>query len=308
MPNDQDVSDAIIESAITIAKRVKAEALLVYADATGNLDLLAELKKGSPRLLMLARDDEGRERAAALTDTVVSVPNFNLTRMDQIKVAVLMAFSQRLLAPGDTFVFLTGIMGQPLDTIVTMSVGQEQEIFQSVKQPKLTEHIRRVVFERVITIALELANEGREGKPVGAIFVIGNHREVTKFSQQNIINPFKGYTEKERNILDDAMRETIKEFCTLDGAFVLKGNGVIVSAGTHLRPGVAGEPLPQGLGARHAAAAAITASTKSMAITISESTGTVRVWRLGQLITEIEKAPRPTGTHVSRSSDPVGGA
>ncbi len=292
MATDNDFSVTMVESAISIAKSVKAKALLAYVDAIDDPDGLTALKKGSPQLILLARSDDDRERAQELTNKVVSVPNFKLTRMDQIKMAVLMAFSQRLLAPSDTFVFLSGIIGKPLDTIVVMSVGEEYEIFQSVEQPELTEHIRRVVFERVLTIALELANEGHEGKPVGAIFVIGNQREVAKYAQQNMINPFKGYTEKERNVLDDAMRETVKNFCTLDGAFTIKGNGVIVSAGTTLRSGLAGESLPQGLGARHAAAAAITAATKSMAITLSESTGAVRVWRRGNLITEIEKAPR----------------
>ena len=91
------------------------------------------------------------------------------------------------------------------------------------------------------------------------------------------------------------LTETVKEFCTIDGAFVIKGTGTIVSAGTYLLPKLVAEELPQGLGARHAAGAAITAATKSIAITISESTGTVRIWRQGRLITEIEKAKRSAG-------------
>ena len=119
-----------------------------------------------------------------------------------------------------------------------------------------------------------------------------DHREVQKLCQEGRISPFRGYTEKERNILDDSMRETVKEIAKIDGAFIIKGNGVIVSAGTILRPALAGEELPQGLGARHAAAAGVTASTKSLAISLSESTGTLRVWRRGTMITEIEKASR----------------
>ncbi|MFH0981371.1 MAG: metallophosphoesterase [Planctomycetota bacterium] len=46
---------------------------------------------------------------------------------------------------------------------------------------------------------------------------------------------------------------------------------------------------------RHAAAAAITATTRSIALTVSQSTGTVRVWRWGKLITEIEKSTRAPG-------------
>ena len=159
-------------------------------------------------------------------------------------------------------------------------------------EPNTGQHIRRAVFERIFTLAIELANEGREGRPVGALFVVGDHRDVLKYCQQNIINPFKGYLERERNVLDDNMVETVKEFCSIDGAFIFKGNGVILSAGTTLRPGLAGETLPQGLGARHSAAAAITATTRSIAITISESTGAVRIWRRGQMITESERLTR----------------
>ena len=137
----------------------------------------------------------------------------------------------------------------------------------------------------------ELATEGREGKSVGALFVVGDYRNVIAYRQQSIINPFRGYSEKSRNILDEGMRDTVKNFAKLDGAFIIKGNGVIAAAGSHLKGVKPSAPLPPGLGSRHAAAAGITAITKSIAITISESTGTVRIWRRGQIITEIE---RPT--------------
>ncbi len=66
---------------------------------------------------------------------------------------------------------------------------------------------------------------------------------------------------------------------------------------------MAGEQLPQGLGARHAAAAAITASTKSISVSLSESTGTVRVWRRGAMITEIEKSSRSGDESSLRSME-----
>ncbi len=298
-------STVMIEAALHVAKTVKARALMLYVDAVDRTEPLSGISKSALKLILIVRRQKDAERARQLTDKVLSVPDFSLTRMGQIKMATLMAFSQRMLEPGDTFVFLTGVVGEPLDTLVVMSVGKEYEIFQSVDQPPIREHIRRVVFQRVLSIALELANEGREGRPVGALFVVGNYRELAKYCQQDIINPFRGYTEKERNVLDDSIKETVKGFSTLDGAFVVKGNGVIVSAATTLRSGLAGAPLPQGLGARHAAAASITASTKSIAVTVSESTGTVRVWRLGQMITEIEKAPRPAGPPASPVTEPA---
>ncbi len=287
-----DFTDPIVAGAVEVAKAVSAQALFAYAGAVDDLASLKAAIKPPTKLILVCRDERDQKRAREITAEIVNVPAFNLTRMAQIKMATLMAFSQQALKAGDVFVFLSGIGGKSIDTLVAMRVGQEYELFQTVGQPKLTEHIRRPVFEKVLTLALELAHEGREGKPLGALFVVGDHREVQKFCQEGRINPFKGYTEKERNILDDSMRETVKEMAKIDGAFIIKGNGVIVSAGTILRPALAGEELLQGLGARHAAAAGVTASTKGLAISLSESTGTVRVWRRGTMITEIEKSSR----------------
>jgi diadenylate cyclase len=299
----KDFSGPITTAAGAIAKSVSARALMAYADAVDDLDRLSAAIEPPTELVIVTRDARDALRIKDHDIKHLEVPNFNLTRMGQIKMATLMAFSQGMLRTGDVFVFLAGVVGQGPDTLVVMEVGQEYELFQSVGQPKLTEHIRRVVFERALTLMLELANEGREGKPVGTLLVIGDHREVQKYCQQNIINPFKGYAEKTRNILDDRMRETVKEFAYIDGAFVLKGNGTIMSAGTTLVPTMSGEPLPQGLGTRHASAAAITAATKSIAMTLSESTGTIRIWRRGRMITEIEKAPRAPFTPTPLSDD-----
>lgn len=291
-------AQAMIDAAALLTKRVNAQAVMVYQEALPDVRAACKaLTASGCKVILLRHTDDGPTPATIKNLLPLDVPSFQLTRMDQIKMATLMAFSQRMLDGGETFVALTGVSGQPLDTMVVMKVGAEFELFQSVDQPKLTEHVRRVVFQRVLTIALELAHEGREARAVGAIFVIGSDRELARYTVQNIINPFHGYTQKQRNILDDKMRNTVKEFAAIDGAFVIKGNGVIMSAGTTLRPDISVPDLPQGLGTRHAAAAAITAATRSIAITVSQSTGTVRLWRRGKMITELEKAPRtPTNS------------
>lgn len=290
--SDIEFTAPITAAAVEVARAVSASALFASVSAVENLAELQSSLKKPTKLVLVCRDAEEAERARQTSAHVLTVPAFELTRMGQIKMATLLAFSQQMLKAGDTFVFVTGVVGHEIDTVVAMRVGEEYELFHSVGQPKLTEHIRPTVFQRVLTIALELAHEGREGKPVGALMVIGDHREVQKYCVEGRINPFRGYTEKERNILDDAMIESVKELSKLDGAFVIKGNGVIMSAGTNLRPAIAAEQVPQGLGSRHAAAAGISACTRSIAVSLSESTGTVRIWRRGIMITEIERSPR----------------
>ena len=265
----------------------------VYRDSVEKVAELKALRTKNVKLIVVVRSDKEDAEAAKVATRTLHVPNVRLTRMGRVKVAVLLSFSQRLLKPGEQFVFLSGVAAGGLDTLIVMQVGEEYELLQTIDQPKIDEHVKRVVFERVLEIAVRLAKEGREGKPVGAVFVVGDSGNVRKYCDQNIINPFRGYADDEKNVLDDRISETIREFSLIDGAFIIRGNGTIASAGTHLRPNIPGKPLPQGLGSRHAAAAAITATTHSIAITISESTGTVRVWRRGEMITSIEKAIEP---------------
>jgi DNA integrity scanning protein DisA with diadenylate cyclase activity len=75
----------------------------------------------------------------------------------------------------------------------------------------------------------------------------------------------------------------------IDGAFVVRDDGVVSAAGVHLTPSALGATQPSGLGTRHAPPAAITASTSAVAVAISESTGMVSVFRAGQMVADIHK-------------------
>jgi diadenylate cyclase len=290
------LTHAMLMKGSQLAAHIGAKALFTFLDAVADTDVLKQLPGDGTELILVTRKKAKVQTAEAQGYRHISIPSVTLTRMGQIKTAVIIAFSQRMLDTGDTVVFVVGPVGGSLDTLMVMRVGDEWEMFHTENQPRITEHIKRVVFEQALTLALELAAEGREGRPVGALFIVGDYRNVVQHREQTIINPFKGYSERTRNILDESMRETVKNFAKLDGAFIVKGNGVIVSAGSHLKTVKPPQPLPPGLGSRHAAAAGITAITKSIAITLSESTGTVRIWRRGQIITEIER-PSPNVDH-----------
>jgi DNA integrity scanning protein DisA with diadenylate cyclase activity len=181
-----------------------------------------------------------------------------------------------------------------VDTIVVMEVGDEFEMLAAADTERMSEHVRPCVFTRVLDIAIALGNEGREGKPIGTSFILGDTENVLPHVRQMILNPFKGYSETERNILAPELTETVKEFAGLDGAFVIRGDGVIEAAGVYLSPGLRGAALPPGLGARHNSAAGITGATKATALVVSESTGNVSILRDGNITMEIER-PRPIG-------------
>ena len=96
----------------------------------------------------------------------------------------------------------------------------------------LPEDVKPEVLERVLAVATELAVEGREGRPVGCLFVVGDTAKVEEFTKPLVLNPFFGYKEEDRNILNPFMDETVKEFSSIDGAFVIRGDGVVEAAGS----------------------------------------------------------------------------
>ncbi len=118
---------------------------------------------------------------------------------------------------------------------------------------------------------------------------VGDSDRVLAESRRLVLNPFQGHPEAERNLLDPDLAETIKELSALDGAVIVRSDGVVLAAGTQLVPTVHHAPLPGGLGTRHAAAAGITASTAAVALCVSQSTGTVSVFKAGKLVADIHR-------------------
>ncbi|HEX4218354.1 MAG TPA: diadenylate cyclase, partial [Acidimicrobiales bacterium] len=174
--------------------------------------------------------------------------------------------------------------------IIVLDMGKEIELFSVATAEPLPADVTATVFERVLTLAGELGVEGREGRPVGTLFVIGDSDRVLAQSHQLVINPFHGYPEGERNILDPRLEETIKEFSAIDGAFIVRGDGVVLNCGRYLAPrGKLEVSLPHGLGTRHEAAAAITVTSDAISLCISQSTGTISIFKQGRLITDIQK-------------------
>ena len=280
MSDGAPVSRLLLESAASLAPSTGARAIVVYVDALPEVDAVP------PRTILVSRDEQDQRRIEKLglsKPTTINVPDVTLDRFGQVKLSAIVALSNRVIDLGDTVIFLTGPFRSLIDSMVVMSIGAEYELFDTTEQPSIDEHIKRAVFHRVLSLALALGQHGREGRRVGALFVIGAAKQVLEHSEQMILNPFKGYDEKQRNILDQSMTETVKEYSSLDGAFIIRGNGVVETAGARLKVGLS-EGLPSGLGARHAAAAGITANTKSIAFTVSESDGAVRVWRAGRLV------------------------
>jgi diadenylate cyclase len=89
------------------------------------------------------------------------------------------------------------------------------------------------------------------------------------------------------------VRGQLKDIVQMEGALIIRRDGVLVAACMRIDAPDKGFTLSKGLGTRHAAAAAISKSTKCVAVTVSQSSGTVRVFQNGEVMLHIEPLQRP---------------
>ncbi len=148
------------------------------------------------------------------------------------------------------------------------------------------ERVKPEVLRAVLTIALNIAQKGREGKKIGTAFVIGDVDEVLKRSSPLILNPYKGHSERERDITNPDTWESVMEFAQLDGVFVVREDGIIEAAGRYLEASGKDLKIKKGLGGRHLACASITRETEAIAVVVSES-GDIKIYKDGEEILEI---------------------
>lgn len=164
-------------------------------------------------------------------------------------------------------------------------MNMTSQIFADVCRPE-ERGVSAEVLESVLYLAVEIAREGREGRKIGTIFVVGDLDAVLESSRPMILDPLAGHAASLRRIEDPDLRETLKELAQLDGAFLLDDKGVVASAARYLDVSSHGVDIPLGLGSRHMAAASITRQTDAVAIVVSESS-IVRVFDDGEMISEI---------------------
>jgi hypothetical protein len=282
-----------LRGALTLMSRSEVDRLLYVSDHPLSP---TELRgRPSKRKLVYAVTSESlASQLKAKRYTAVVIPPYDYTRIEKIKVAVVAAQSAGLFKEGDNILALAGPGDdRVMDTLVRVSIGSEDpEEKLRVDTLGLPPDFSTQVVENLIHTAMEIGAEGYEGHPVGTIIVIGDSTAVMEKSRQLILNPFQGISEAERNALDPPIREAVKTFSALDGAFIIREDGVVLAAGRYLLTMSREVKLPMGLGARHSAAASITAESKAVAITVSQTTGTVRVFREGEIVLELRQRLR----------------
>ncbi len=212
---------------------------------------------------------------------------------ERITRALLEAVADDILLPGSTIVALySGFEAGAMDSISVIELDEHLNRLSGRDLRQLETRVPLDTLKTVVDLAVEIGREGREGKPVGTIFVVGDTRKVMACSRPVGFDPVRGYGRKERNLNDPRVREGIKEIAQMDGAIIVSGDGTVEAACRYLDSSAANITLSKGLGARHWAAAAISKATNAVTITVSQSNGTVRIFQDGEVVLRIEPFER----------------
>jgi DNA integrity scanning protein DisA with diadenylate cyclase activity len=240
-----------------------------------DFELIKKVKELNLRSIILTSNEEikvieTKKFKVCLTSSI----EFGLDKISKLRDAIVQFYMEGFVNEEDK---LLGF-GEEGTTITLVFVDMKSEERLKILKKACGGDLDIKVVEEGIKIAKEIAHE----KGAGGLLVIGDTEAVLRKSSQLILNPFKGYPKRKRSILNESIREAIKEFAKLDGALILRKDGGVEAAGRYInikKP----KRLPPGLGGRHLAATTITSESKALAITCS-ATGIIRIFKNGKVV------------------------
>jgi diadenylate cyclase len=274
--------------ACEVARRLSAVTVLILPEGPMDWDIVRILSNDEVPIVVAGSAERQIEAIRKAGLVAVEVEPTEVAISERISLALIEAVANDVVKAGARVVVVySGFEAEALDSLSVIRLGEHLERLTARDLRALETSVPFETLKAVVDVAVEIGREGREGKAVGTLIVVGDARNVIGRTRQLGFDPFKGYTRKERNARDFRVREAIKEIAQLDGAFVVARDGTVEAACRLIDAPMSGLTLPKGLGTRHWAAAAITEVTKAVAVVVSQSNGAVRLFQNGDVILRI---------------------
>src|SRR5688572_8737924 len=286
-PYDGDLEE-YVALALKLCRATEAEALLVMLSGPTDWD---RLRKHADSVKVVVAADTVEESAGAMEAglATIIVGMEDAPVIEKLTQALLNGVAREILQPGGGIVVIySGLEADTIDSISFVRLDEHLGRLTARDLKQLETSVPLETLKTVVDLAVEIGREGREGKPVGTMFVVGDTRKVLAHCQPAGFDPVKGYSRGERDLHDPRVREAIKEVAGLDGAFIISADGIVEKAAQLVDAPYANLTLSKGLGSRHWAGAAISKATGAIAIVVSQSSGTVRLFIGGEVMLRIE--------------------
>lgn len=280
---------AMVRLGVHTAETLGADALLLLLDGATDWKKIRETADSKLTLIVAVDSPDDLEGAAEAGLKPLALNKEKAPLLERLQHALLEAAADELIRPnGEVVTVYSGFQQGRFDSISHMQLDERMRRLSVRDLQRLDSSVPLKTLKAVVDLAVQIGREGREGKPVGAMFVVGDTRRVLEHAKDSGADPFRGYNKKHRNLMDPRVSEDAKEISQLDGAFVVSADGHIERSRQMLEVAHEDLQMSKGLGARHWAGAAITRKTKAVSVVVSQSTGTVRLYQNGDLVMRIE--------------------
>lgn len=282
-----------VDHAKTIYEQMEAAAVLLLYDGVADWVRVRKLTGDTVPFIVAVDTEEQAEGAQAAGFRTIVLEMVGNPVYDRLMQAILRSIADDFIRPGSQIVAMYGgFESNSIDTVSLISLKEHLNRLTSTDLRLLNTTVPLETLKTIVNLAIEIGLSGREGKPVGTLFVVGDKQRVLTESHAGGFDPVRGYSRSERNIMDPRVREGIKEIAQLDGAIVISADGIVEASCRILDATADNITLSKGLGSRHWAAAGITRCTKAVAIVVSETNGTVRIFQNGEVMLRIEPTNR----------------
>jgi len=289
----------LLKAAAQLVDELPADAVLMLTETSLDWIEVVDILPVD-KLLIVPSDAELRSELHDFRGlTVLDIDPAAGSIQERMSLSLLEAVAQDKLRAGAHVIAVYNGIGveedrpEPIDTVSIIHLGEHLERLSAQDLRKLDTQVPLPTLRAVVDVATEIGREGREGKPVGTMFVVGDTKKVLSMCRPLNFNPFRGYSASERDIRDPRVREQIKDIAQLEGALIIQRDGVAEAACMYLDAPAEGITLSKGLGTRHWAAAAITKKSKAIAVCVSQSSGIVRIFQNGTIVLNIPPLARP---------------
>jgi len=287
-------TQALLDTAANLVHALRADMILLVADSGVSRTAVLELNMAF-QVLVVTRS---KRFLSGIEEKGVQRLSYDygmddISHFQRVRQCIILGMEGGYIKRGDRLVCLVRTLApRGVDAVMVVNTNVSFEGYDPAKISALAGDLPLEVVKTALDIAVDIGQEGREGEPVGTLFVIGDSERVLRHSRSMTFDPFRGYSEREKNICNPDVHEGVKEVALMDGAFIIQEDGVILSGGRYISADVQGLTLPKGLGARHVAAASITKTTRAIALAVSESTGTVRAFKRGEILLQVNPPRR----------------
>ena len=287
---------AFVDAAQKLAKATDSDSMLILLEKGVNW---TRLKKKTANLEVAVIATHSKEVQLSADEAAVKTVLLEspiIDPRDQLAQAVLASVAENHIKSGTQLVAIFDSAGEgaAVDTITAFSLTEKLGRLTARDLRQLKTTVPLDTLKLVVDLAVEIGREGREGKAIGTMFVVGDHRKVLEQSRPGGFDSVKGYPRKERSLHDARTREGVKEVAQIDGMFVVSADGTVEAAARIIDTPQVDITMTKGLGSRHFAGAAISKNTKAIAVVVSQSSGSVRIYQDGEVVLRIEPLQRTT--------------